>query len=562
MASNLSAVARARTDEVAGAAHELARLFDLSRDVLITTEGRDAINSLARSVARRFDLAYVAIALPKGPSWELYEAGPLASRSIPSQLSLAFAGAQQGLEFDANERTYSGHRDDRWPASTRSGWCRCASAPSRSACSPPPAASSSRARSTRSAAVVAIAIERASLLDERKAAEIARRGEDLKTALLASLAHDLRTPLTAIRVAASNLQSPQLGADQLREQGALILGEAERLSRLFENILEMARIDAGAVATDLRWAHPCEIVAEARAQVERAMRDHRAAGRRRSGHAGAARSAADRRRRWRTCSRTPRSTRRPARRSRSRRARRRRRADDHACAITDPALRRRICRGCSSASIAARRRSAHTAGTGMGLSIARGLLAARARPHLGRELRRTAARSSRSSCPPKRECRRDRDRRASCSSTTRSRSSDRWDRCCGRTATKSRWRRPAAAALKLAAEHAPDLIVLDLGLPDLDGTEVCRRIRETSKVPIIVLSARGGEADKVRALDLGADDFVTKPFGPEELLARIRVALRRVLSDAGAGTGPVCRPATSPSTTIAAASCVATTRSA
>lgn len=93
------------------------------------------------------------------------------------------------------------------------------------------------------------------------------------------------------------------------------------------------------------------------------------------------------------------------------------------------------------------------------------------------------------------------------------------------------------AALKLTAEHAPDLIVLDLGLPDLDGTEVCRRIRETSKVPIIVLSARGGEADKVRALDLGADDFVTKPFGPEELLARIRVALRRVMSDPSAEQG-------------------------
>jgi two-component system KDP operon response regulator KdpE len=88
------------------------------------------------------------------------------------------------------------------------------------------------------------------------------------------------------------------------------------------------------------------------------------------------------------------------------------------------------------------------------------------------------------------------------------------------------------AALRLAADRAPDLIVLDLGLPDLDGTEVCRRIRETSAVPIIVLSARGGEADKVRALDLGADDFVTKPFGPEELLARIRVALRRVIADA------------------------------
>ena len=78
--------------------------------------------------------------------------------------------------------------------------------------------------------------------------------------------------------------------------------------------------------------------------------------------------------------------------------------------------------------------------------------------------------------------------------------------------------------------RAPDLIVLDLGLPDMDGTEVCRRVRERSAAPIIVLSARGAEADKVAALDLGADDYVTKPFGPEELLARIRVALRRVFA--------------------------------
>lgn len=91
-----------------------------------------------------------------------------------------------------------------------------------------------------------------------------------------------------------------------------------------------------------------------------------------------------------------------------------------------------------------------------------------------------------------------------------------------------------AEALKLVADRAPDLIVLDLGLPDVEGTQVCRRIREHLTVPIIVLSARAAEADKVNALDLGADDYVTKPFGPEELLARIRVALRRVLSeDAG-----------------------------
>ena len=80
-----------------------------------------------------------------------------------------------------------------------------------------------------------------------------------------------------------------------------------------------------------------------------------------------------------------------------------------------------------------------------------------------------------------------------------------------------------------ALEHErPDLIVLDLGLPDMDGIEVCRLIRDGSATPIIVLSARGKEADKVAALDAGADDYVTKPFGVEELMARIRVALRRI----------------------------------
>jgi two-component system, OmpR family, KDP operon response regulator KdpE len=83
-------------------------------------------------------------------------------------------------------------------------------------------------------------------------------------------------------------------------------------------------------------------------------------------------------------------------------------------------------------------------------------------------------------------------------------------------------------AVSAVVDRRPDLIVLDLGLPDLEGTEVCRRIRKESKAPIVILSARGGEQDKVAALDIGADDYVTKPFGSEELLARIRVALRRL----------------------------------
>ncbi|ADL44166.1 MULTISPECIES: response regulator [Micromonospora] len=85
-----------------------------------------------------------------------------------------------------------------------------------------------------------------------------------------------------------------------------------------------------------------------------------------------------------------------------------------------------------------------------------------------------------------------------------------------------------AAALKAAAGHPPDLVVLDLGLPDLDGTDVIRGLRGWTAVPIIVLSGRAGSEDKVAALDAGADDYVTKPFGVDELLARIRAVTRRL----------------------------------
>jgi two-component system KDP operon response regulator KdpE len=87
-------------------------------------------------------------------------------------------------------------------------------------------------------------------------------------------------------------------------------------------------------------------------------------------------------------------------------------------------------------------------------------------------------------------------------------------------------------ALDLAASAPPDLIILDLMLPNLTGLEVCTELRQWSEVPIIVLSARGQERDKVEALDLGADDYLTKPFGMDELLARMRAALRRGASGA------------------------------
>ncbi len=81
-------------------------------------------------------------------------------------------------------------------------------------------------------------------------------------------------------------------------------------------------------------------------------------------------------------------------------------------------------------------------------------------------------------------------------------------------------------ALSMASSHCPDLILLDLGLPNIDGTEVIKHLREWSGVPILVVSARDQEEEKVRAFDLGADDYITKPFGTSELLARIRAARR------------------------------------
>ncbi|MGV3618437.1 MAG: response regulator [Fimbriimonas sp.] len=88
------------------------------------------------------------------------------------------------------------------------------------------------------------------------------------------------------------------------------------------------------------------------------------------------------------------------------------------------------------------------------------------------------------------------------------------------------------SGLRLVATRNPEVVLLDLGLPDVDGVEVARSIREWSRVPIIILSARGREEDKINALDAGADDYLTKPFGVGELMARVRVALRHAWKDA------------------------------
>ena len=96
--------------------------------------------------------------------------------------------------------------------------------------------------------------------------------------------------------------------------------------------------------------------------------------------------------------------------------------------------------------------------------------------------------------------------------------------------------RTGEEALTMISSHCPDLIILDLGLPDMDGMMILRNVRKWSKVPILVVSARSHERDKVEALDAGADDYLTKPFGTEELLARIRAAVRHTRTPDGAAS--------------------------
>ena len=97
--------------------------------------------------------------------------------------------------------------------------------------------------------------------------------------------------------------------------------------------------------------------------------------------------------------------------------------------------------------------------------------------------------------------------------------------------------RNGTEALSRFAEERPTLVVLDIGMPELDGLEVCRQIRKSSDVPILFLSARDEEIDRVLGLEIGGDDYVTKPFSPRELVARINVILRRAASQRADGKG-------------------------
>ena len=210
IASNLSAAAQARAREAIARRNEVTRLFDLTRDVLLTTETAGAIDILARHVARRFELPRIAICLPGEHGWRVYQGGERRTAIESDTLNTAFAKARGTLEFDARQRAYGGHVR----VGEHAGLFIVPLRHGTSAVGLLAAASSALDIGTLDAVagVVAIAIERTQFLAERDAAALVRQKADLAATLLASLSHDLRTPLTAIRVAVENLRGGAAGA--------------------------------------------------------------------------------------------------------------------------------------------------------------------------------------------------------------------------------------------------------------------------------------------------------------------------------------------------------------
>ena len=370
-------------------------------------------------------------------------------------------------------------------------------------------------------ALLAAALEREALTREVVETDALRRSDEIKTAVLRSVSHDLRSPLTAIVAAGEALSSASLEPGDRLELTDAIAHESRRLTRLIDQLLDLARIQAGTAEPREDWCSLEEVVRAAvedtgapdRVRVavapdlpliradagqlrravanllenalrygdERAGVGARAGERRPDPHAGGRPRAGDPADRARADLRAvlPRARlrrpglgARPGDRARADRGQRRPRARGVAAGPGE------LVRGRAAAAGGGARR----AGAGMTR-----VLVCDDEPQILRALRVVLREAGFEAIP---------------------------------AAT-------AEEALDRAAIRPPDAAIIDLVLPDGDGVEVTRRLREWSQMPIIVLSAVGDEAEKVRALEAGADDYVTKPFGPRELVARLQAALRR-----------------------------------
>ncbi len=260
VAGQLSERARSRTRDALDRRLELTRLFDLTRDILLTTEGEGATDAVARHVSRRFELDAVAICVPSpGGGWTVHQGAVDARTPQSADLDRAFAGARGLVEFDARTRAYGGHR----AVDAGTGGLMLA-----------PIRIGTRAVGLLGvggrvlepgtldavAGIVAIALERSQFLDDRRIAELSQQRAELSSALVSSMSHDLRTPLTAIRAAISNFQEPALTPEQRLEQARVAGEQVERLTRLFDELLDMARIDSGSVQAERARTSPAEVL--------------------------------------------------------------------------------------------------------------------------------------------------------------------------------------------------------------------------------------------------------------------------------------------------------------
>ena len=398
--------------------------------------------------------------------------------------------------------------------------------------------------------LVAQSLAHERLIEERRRSEVARQSDELKTALLESVSHDLRTPLATIRAVAGTLIDPEVPvtASDTRAAAAAIDREAERLNRLVGNLLDLSRIEGGA----LRAADEAIDVEDLVTHV--AKRDLGASvtlepgGDRPGGHArprgscaagtGAGQPARERRDARRpnvpgACvgrAGTGRRPRPPDRRGfGARRGRcgaisgvrpvlpRRRPSEPHVGDGHRPGRGSRLRRGDGRAGLGSSRRAGRARG--------------RYRPPIHVDPGRRARPRGRVAVTepgPRVLLVEDEDATRTALQRHLAARGYRVDEAHDVGSALTRW-----------AARRPDVILLDLGLPDRDGTDLIRRIRREAETPILVLSARDAERTKVQALELGADDYVTKPFGTAELLARLRALLRRAAGPAADAAGRI-----------------------
>jgi two-component system sensor histidine kinase KdpD len=265
---------RQRAREAESRKREVTRLFDLSRDILLTDDSESAVADVARYVARRFELRGFAICLPDKTGWQVYQGSEYPVEPPPAELDRIFAGLQGPLEYDARKRAYGGH------AAIGVSDEPVALVPLRLGTRPVgllAAVSTDLDVGTLDAVggVVAIAIERAHFLAERHKTDLANQQASLASALLAAFSHDLRTPVTSIRVAVTNLQDLSLTPEERRAQADLAVQELDRLTRLFQDILDMGRIQGSVINADPGWVSLNEVVEAAVAYAGPVLRDRK-----------------------------------------------------------------------------------------------------------------------------------------------------------------------------------------------------------------------------------------------------------------------------------------------